>query len=150
MAVETGHYPVIMWKLPEAASYSIQLVAVIGREMELQTYNSPIDIVRLLSFLIWPMFKCVCLTREVGLPWKPLPFHHIWCSCVVSAFVAMKVRIMPWSLYSSKGSWEKCVDIAVGICICSYSSFAISTLACAGRDCNRNLIHKLSFLPELD
>ena len=37
-------------------------------------------------------------------------------------------------LYSSKGSLEKGVNFAVGICICCYSSCAISMLASAERE----------------
>ena len=63
-------------------------------EMDLLMYNSPIDIIGILIPLIQLMFKCMCLTQTVELPWKPL-LLHVWHRCVIPAFVAMKMRIMP-------------------------------------------------------
>ena len=40
------------------------------------------------------MFKCVCLTCAVGLPWKPLPLRHVKLRFVVPVFVAMKLRMI--------------------------------------------------------
>ena len=64
-------------------------------------YNSLIDIVGLLFPLIWPTFKCVCLTHIVELPWKPVSLHYVWCRLLVSVFIAMKMKMMPWSFYST-------------------------------------------------
>ena len=50
------------------------------------------------------------------------------------AFIAMKMKKMLWSLYNSKGSWEKGVNIAGGVFICCNSFYAISMLSCAERE----------------
>ena len=80
-------------------------------------YNCHIDIVGLFFPLIWTIFECICLSCAVGFPWKPLPLYYLWCRLLIPVFVAMKLRMMPWSLYISKESWEKDVNTAVGFCI---------------------------------